>query len=92
MTQTFEILNFGHWDLFEIWCLFFWDLCHPVPGMKSVKLMRPWSVALRSFLTNAGGDVVFRRFYPSQDPPHQRFMAGIISKGIESVLVIFDFI
>jgi hypothetical protein len=23
MTQTFEILNFGHCDLFDIWCLLF---------------------------------------------------------------------
>ena len=23
MTKTFEILNFGHWNLFGIWCLEF---------------------------------------------------------------------
>jgi hypothetical protein len=23
MTQTFGILNFGHWDLFDIWDLLF---------------------------------------------------------------------
>jgi hypothetical protein len=36
MFKTFEILNFGHWDLFVIWDLGFgiWDLTNFIPEEK----------------------------------------------------------
>ena len=63
MIKQFEILNFGHWDLFEIWDLRFeiWDFNFPLPNHYATIALSPTRI-IKMPLTLTPRDVDSDRF------------------------------